>query len=68
MLPLRNAHLCSDCLFLTETDGHGHCSACGSSAILLLSRIIPVHEDSIRLIAHHGYGNPRLIVLQSPRT
>ena len=48
-LPLRDAYLCSGCSAIGNSANR--CPACLSDALLAVARIIPQHEDSIRLVA-----------------
>jgi hypothetical protein len=47
-IELADAHLCSDC----EAVGNSanHCPRCQSDALIAITRAIPRHRDSIRLI------------------
>jgi len=45
---LAEAHLCSDCEAIG--DSANRCPRCGSDALIAISRAIPRHRDSIRLI------------------
>lgn len=39
-MKIENAYLCEDCQQVTESDGHGYCSVCGSSSLLNLAKIV----------------------------
>lgn len=55
-IPLNRAWFCSVCL--TVGDNCRECAGCGSNAILALSRIIPQHQDTIRLVPPAPAANP----------
>jgi uncharacterized paraquat-inducible protein A len=45
---LSEAHLCTQCEAIG--DSANHCPRCQSDALISLTRMIPRHQDSIRLI------------------
>jgi hypothetical protein len=47
-IPLSGAALCSECESISNC--LNRCPACGSDALLAISRIIPRHRDSVRLV------------------
>lgn len=50
-MKLQSAHLCVDCQQVTEGDGHGCCTVCGSRATLNLSKVL---NRSNELVLHCG--------------
>lgn len=39
-MKIQNAYLCEDCQQVVESDGHGRCGVCESSALLNLAKIL----------------------------
>lgn len=44
-MKIENAYICENCQQVTETDGHGYCAVCGSSALFDLAKIADCNSE-----------------------